>query len=251
MPAQDKASLTGTVTDTTGAVIPDASVELVNTTTNVSFKATSNGTGSYTIANVPPGPGYKITISRDGFKPVVFTDVYLNVAATRTQDVKLSIGGSTQTVEVSAASQGVTLDTTDATVGNNFEVQFLNDLPVANRDSPSALFTQQPGITLDGAVTGARVDQDNVTLDGLDVNDSATGNFGAIVGNAPVDSVQEFRGVTAGPLSSAGEGGGGQFDLVTRSGATNFMAQLWSITGTRTRKPTTGLTITTACHGLR
>jgi hypothetical protein len=71
-------------------------------------------------------------------------------------------------------------------------------------------------------VTGARVDQDNVTLDGLDVNDNETGNFGGIVANAPVDSVQEFRGVTASPLSSAGEGGGGQFDLVTRGGTNSF-----------------------------
>ena len=102
---------------------------------------------------------------------------------------------TTETVEVSAASQNVTLNTTDATVGNNFQVQFLNDLPIQNRDSPAALFVQQPGVTLDGAVTGARVDQSRVTVDGLDVNDMATGQFGAIVGNAPVDSVQEFRGV--------------------------------------------------------
>ena len=107
-------------------------------------------------------------------------------------------------------------------MGNNFQVQDLNNLPIANRDSPAALFTQQPGVTLDGAVTGARVDQDNVSLDGLDVNDSATGQFEAIVGNAPVDSVQEFRGVTAGQLSSAGEGGGGQYQLVTRAGTNQF-----------------------------
>ncbi|MGC1969572.1 MAG: hypothetical protein WA673_24150, partial [Candidatus Acidiferrales bacterium] len=118
------------------------------------------------------------------------------------------------------------IDTTDSTVGNNFQVQFLNELPIQDRDSPSALFTQQPGVTLDGAVTGARVDQDNVTLDGLDVNDNETGNFGAIVANAPVDSVQEFRGVSAGELSSAGEGGGGQYELVTRSGSNAFHGAL-------------------------
>lgn len=220
--AQDVASMTGLVTDTTGAVIPGANVELVNTATNSVYKTTTNEIGTYTIANAIPGPGYKVTFSRDGFQSVAITGLYLNVSATRTQNAKLPVGTATQSVEVSAQSENVTLNTTDATVGNNFEVQFLNDLPVANRDSPAALFTQQPGITLDGAVTGARVDQDNVTVDGLDVNDMATGNFGAIVGNAPVDSVQEFRGVTAGPLSSAGEGGGGQFDLVTRSGSNQF-----------------------------
>jgi len=224
--AQDVASLTGLVTDTSGALIAGATVELVSTTTNATYKTTTNSQGSYTLANLPPGPGYTATFSREGFESVVMTGLYLNVNATRTQNAKLPVGGASSTVEVSATNQNVTLNTTDATVGNNFEVQFLNDLPIANRDSPAALFTQQPGITLDGAATGARVDQDNVTLDGLDVNDLVTGNFGAIVANAPVDSVQEFRGVTAGQLSSSGQGGGGQFDLVTRSGTNRFHGAL-------------------------
>ncbi|HLY42140.1 MAG TPA: carboxypeptidase regulatory-like domain-containing protein [Terracidiphilus sp.] len=224
--AQDVASITGTVTDPSGAVVPNVSVTLENPSTSVSYKAETNSVGSYTIQNVQPGPGYRITFAAAGFKPIVITGLYLNVSATRTQNAQLIVGGTTQSVEVSAASDTVTLNTTDATVGNNFQVQDLNELPVANRDSPAALFTQQPGVTLDGAVTGARVDQDNVTLDGLDVNDNETGNHFAIVGNAPVDSVQEFRGVTAGELSSAGEGGGGQYELVTRSGTNKFHGSL-------------------------
>ena len=223
---QDSASITGVVTDQTGAVVPGVSVELLNTATNTTYQGVTNSLGSYTISHAAPGPGYKITFTGDGFRPVVMTDLYLNVGSTRTQNAVLKVGGNAQTVEVSAATENVTLDTSDATVGNNFEVQFLNDLPIANRDSPAALFTQQPGVTLDGAVTGARTDQNNVTLDGLDVNDSATGQFSAIVGNAPVDSVQEFRGVTAGVLSSAGEGGGGQYELVTRSGTNKFHGAL-------------------------
>jgi hypothetical protein len=224
--AQDSASITGTVTDTSGALVPGATVVLTNKATNLTYKTVSNGTGSYTIPNVTPGPGYTETVSRDGFKTTVLSGLYINVASTRTQNVKLTVGSVAQTVSVSAANEDVTLDTTDATIGNNFQVQFLNDLPIEERSSPSALFTQQPGVTLDGAVTGARVDQTNVTLDGLEVNDNATGSFGAIVGNAPVDSVQEFRGVTAGPLSSAGQGGGGQFELVTRSGTNKFHGAL-------------------------
>jgi hypothetical protein len=220
--AQDTASITGVIADATGALIPNVSVNLTNPATGATYVGTSNGEGSYTIANVRPGPGYKLTLMASGFKTKVVTDIYLNVDATRTQNVRLDVGGSTASVVVSASAEQVTLDTTDATVGNNFEVQFLNDLPVENRDSPAALFYQQPGVTLAGAVTGARVDQTNVTLDGLEVNDNATGEFGAIVGNAPVDSVQEFRGVTAGALSSAGQGSGAQFELVTRSGTNQF-----------------------------
>jgi hypothetical protein len=215
-------SITGIVADETGAVVPGAAVELSNPATGQSYKAETNQEGSYTISDVPPGPGYKETISREGFRTTVLDGLYLNIATTRTQNVKLAIGQISETVAVSASNQDVTLDTSDATVGNNFQVQFMNDLPIAFRDSPSALFTQQPGMTQDGASTGARTDQDRVTLDGLDVNDLATGSFGAIIGNAPVDAVQEMRGTTAGFLSSNGNGAGGQFDLVTKSGTNHF-----------------------------
>jgi len=220
--AQDLASITGVVTDSSGAVIPGVGVLLANDATNASYKTVTNSVGSYSITNVAPGPGYKATFSAANFKTVVITGIYLSVSSTRTQNAALTVGPTSQTVEVSAASENVTLNTTDATVGNNFQVQELNDLPVEDRGNPSALFYQQPGVTLDGAVMGSRSDQSNVTLDGLDVNKNATGQFGVIVGNAPVDSVQEFRGVTGNPLSSAGQGGGGQFALVTRSGSNRF-----------------------------
>ncbi len=221
--AQNQASITGVVTDGSGAVVAGANVTLENATTGgVVFKAVTNGLGSYTIANVAAGPGYKITFSANGFKSVVITGIYLSVTTTRTQNAKLEIGSQTQSVEVSASAENVTLNTTDATVGNSFQVAELNDLPVANRDSPSALFYQQPGVTLSGAVTGARTDQSNVTVDGLEVNDNATGQFGSIVGNAPVDSIQEFRGVTSGETASSGQGGGGQFELVTKTGTNQF-----------------------------
>jgi hypothetical protein len=220
--AQDLASITGVVTDSSGAVIPAAAILLANDATGASYKTVTNSVGSYTITNVAPGPGYKVTFSAANFNTTVITGIYLSVSSTRTQNARLSVGSASQTVEVSAADENVTLNTTDATVGNNFQVQELNDLPVEDRSNPSALFYQQPGVTLDGAVTGSRTDQSNVTLDGLDVNKNLTGQFGVIVANAPVDSVQEFRGVTGDPLSSAGQGGGGQFDLVTRSGTNQF-----------------------------
>src|ERR1700727_2016969 len=74
--AQAVSTLTGIVSDLTGAVIPGANVELVNTSTNATLHATTNSLGSYTFANVPPGPGYKITISANGFEPYQIVDVY-------------------------------------------------------------------------------------------------------------------------------------------------------------------------------
>jgi Carboxypeptidase regulatory-like domain len=226
--AQDVAALTGIVTDPTDAVVAGVDVTLVNTGTNVGYHVITNSLGSYTIVGVLPGSGYKLTFSLRGFEPLVITDVYLNVATTRTQNARLHAGVISQVVEVSALNQDVTVDTTDATVGNNFEVKLVNDLPVQARSDPSVLFSLQPGIAT-GAVTGARSDQSSVTLDGLDVNDITFGQNGSdfnIIGHAPVDSVQEFRGIVAGVLPSSGPGGGGQFQLVTKSGTNRFHGNL-------------------------
>ncbi|MGH9591093.1 MAG: TonB-dependent receptor [Terracidiphilus sp.] len=220
--AQDISAITGIVTDASGALVPGVTVTLQNASTGASVQAPTDAEGSYTFSNVAPGPNYTLTFEHGGFTPYVITGVYLSVNKTRTQDANLQVGSATQTIQVSAEAEGETLDTTDATIGNNLQVAMLNDLPVQNRDSPAALFYQQPGVTLDGAVTGARIDQSNVTVDGLEMNDNATGTFGYIVGYAPVDSVQEFRGVVADPLASSGEGGGGQFELVTKSGTNSF-----------------------------
>ncbi len=218
---QRTAAIAGVVADSSKAVVPGVTVTLRNAATGVELKTTTGDTGEYRFNLVPPGPGYQILFEANGFSPVTIKDIYLNVDDTRTQNVTLQAGASV-TVEVSAATENQTVNTTDAQVGNSVEVQQLNDLPIENRDSPSALFYMLPGVTSAGSVTGARNDQSNVTLDGLDVNDNETGQFGAVVGNAPVDSVQEFRGVVAGQLSSSGEGGGGQFQLVTKAGTNQF-----------------------------
>ena len=229
--AQDVASITGIVTDSSGAVVPGVQVTLTNLQTGVKYQGVTNAAGSYTINEVKPGPGYTAAFSHDGFTTVAIDGLYLNVRAVRTQNAVLSVGNVVTTVAVSGSGQNVTLNTTDATIGNNFEAQMVNELPVQIRDTPAALFILQPGVTEDGSgqysVTGARTDQSHVTLDGLDVDDRATGEFGVINGNAPVDSVQEFRGVTAGATANFDSGGGGQFQLVTRSGTNQFHGALF------------------------
>ena len=223
--AQTAASVTGVVTDASGAIIPGVGVTITNPGTGVKLTARTDSAGSYRISNVPPGPGYTIIFNDQGFSPFEVNDLYVNVATARMQNAKLTPGATVE-VKVNSDAAGVTLDTTDATVGNNFEVSKLQDLPVQDRTSPSALFTLQPGITESGATTGARTDQTNVTIDGLDVNDFATGNFRSITGNAPVDAIQEFRGTTAGFTADSGPGGGGQFQLVTRSGSNAWHGSL-------------------------
>lgn len=219
--AQDAAAVTGVVTDTSGAVVVGADVSLVNTTTRAAYTSRTNAVGSYRIVNVTPGPGYKLTFKMAGFGQVVVNDIYLTVSTTRTQNAVMKPGAVTTEVQVSAATSEVTLNTTDATIGNNFDVKLLNELPVQVRDTPAALFDLQPGVS-DDSVTGARTDQSYVAVDGLDVNDIATGQTFLIVANAPVDSVEEFKGTVAGETADSEPASGGRFELVTKSGTNNW-----------------------------
>jgi hypothetical protein len=230
---QEVGSLTGVVTDKTGAVVPDANVNLLDTRTNASYDTGTNSVGVYNFFRLNPGPGYKLSVTREGFASVTISDIYLGVGTTHTQNVELEIGKVSQTVEVSAAGQVVGLNTTDAVIGNNLDMRAVRSLPIEARESPLALLDFQPGVvdtnssndpngSRTGAVTGARGDQGNVTLDGLDVNDFSTGQAFSAVGDAPVDSVQEFRAETANPLAASGRGSGIQVQLVTKSGTNEW-----------------------------
>ncbi len=219
--------MAGVVTDATGAVVPGTVVTLTNPSTGTTSTETTDSKGSYRFANVPPGSGYKATFSHPGFSTAVFSDISLNVAVTRTQNAKL-LAGSVESVEVSASSQQVTLNTTNASIGNSIDVQELNNLPIQDRTNGiSTLFTQQTGVDLNqGAVAGARIDQTSVTVDGMDVNDIAAGTTFYVVGKAPVDSVDQFTGTVAGLPSSLGTGSGAEFQLVTKSGTNHFHGNL-------------------------
>jgi len=230
--AQEASGMTGLVTDSSGAVVPNVTVTLANKTTGVKFTQTTNGLGEYRFAEIPPGQGYQATFSASGFTVLNVKDIYLTVSSVRTQNATLTAGAASVEVNVNASASEVTIDTTDETIGNTFDVKLLNNLPVQQRGDPTALFTAQPGVTDTASVTGARSDQNNITLDGLDVNDFATGgsvqnNSGisqefSIVGHAPIDSVEEFRGTVAGLGAGVSTASGGQFQLVTKSGTNTF-----------------------------
>lgn len=229
--AQDNSSMTGVVTDATGASLPASTVVLTNPSLGLTFTQTTNDKGEYRFASVPPAPGYMVTFSHEGFASATVKQVTLQVGITRTQNGAL-VAGTQQQVEVSAANDEVTLNTTDASIGNNIDPKTLNELPIQNRSTVTVLFSLQPGVA-NSSFTGARTDQSSVTLDGMDVNDIAAGSVfgtigggGTLVGGAPVDSVQEFRGTVAGLPSNLGTGSGGQFQLVTKSGTNQFHGNL-------------------------
>jgi Carboxypeptidase regulatory-like domain len=233
--AQSVSGVTGVVTDANGAVVPGVTVTLTDTKTSKELVAKTNDQGVYTFSNALPGEGYKLTFAQPGFQTLVVNKVSLGVSRTETYNAALTAGEVSATVQVTSSGD-VTLNTTDASIGNVIDQRQLKELPIQIRNSPAALLGLQPGVIGNnvgtgstnrvGSVTGSRADQGNITIDGIDANDQATGQAFATVGNAPIDSVQEFRGTTANPTSAQGRSSGGQIELVTNSGTNDFHGSL-------------------------
>jgi Carboxypeptidase regulatory-like domain len=239
---QQTSSVTGVVTDATGAVISGADVKLTDTKTAKQLSTKTNEQGVYAFLKVSPGIGYTLTFSVTGFETLEIKNVTLGVGITETHNAQMSVGQVTNTVTITS-SEGGTLNTTDATIGNVIDQRRLHELPLRIRESPAALLGLQPGAlgsnvvgtntisnstesNLVGSVTGARADQGNITIDGIDANDQTTGQAFATVGNAPIDAIQEFRTVTSNPGAADGRSSGGQIMLVTKGGTNQFHGSL-------------------------
>lgn len=233
--AQSTAGVTGTVKDVNGAVIAGGDVKLTDTKTGVELTTKTNDQGVYTFPKAAPGTGYKLTFTAPGFQTLIINDVALGVGQMETHNAEMTIGEISGTVVVTASNE-VTLNTTDASIGNVIGERRLKELPIQIRNSPAALIGLQPGVVGNnvgtgtanrvGSVTGSRADQGNITVDGIDTNDVTTGQFAATVGNAPIDAIQEFRTVSANPGASEGRSSGGQIELVTKSGTNEFHGNL-------------------------
>ncbi len=239
---QATASLNGTVTDPTGAVIPGASVALTNQATGASRSTVTADNGGYIFTEVPPGL-YTVKVSLPGFKTAVRENIALRVATPTTLDIQLEVGEITETVTVEVAA--IPINTVDATIGDTFSERQVKELPLAARN-PLDLLTLQPGVVVtgesnsdllfmgstsqldqrDGVVNGIRSNQTNVTLDGVDANDQESQAAFTSVLPVTLDSLQEFRVVTTNANASEGVSGGAQTALVTKSGSNEFHGNL-------------------------
>ena len=194
-------AVTGTVTDPTGAVVAGATVTLVDSKTSQERTTTTNDRGVYSFAQVPPGQGYSLKFTATGFETLELSGIALGVGNAETHNAQLTVGQVSTSVVVTAEA-GATLNTTDASIGNVIEERRMKELPIAIRSSPASLIGLQPGVIGNnvgtgatnrvGSVTGSRADQGNITVDGIDANDQATGQAFATTGNAPIDAIQEF-----------------------------------------------------------
>jgi hypothetical protein len=217
--------LSGTITDPTGAVVPQAAVELTNPATGFIKVIKSGSKGEYAFEQLQPGR-YKITISATGFAPQS-EEVELLIATPLKINYKLTIG-NVEVVDVAAGLE--TVNTTDATLGKAFNSAQVQNLPfIANNFN--YLLSLQPGVlaldpggtgsntsTLTGVVNGARNDQTNLTLDGVDNNDVTAGTAFVGILRPTRDSVQEFRVTTTNANADAGRSSGAQVSVATRSG---------------------------------
>ena len=245
--SQSSTLLRGTVIDPQGAAITEAIVTLTNAGTGFNRATTTNAQGEYQFLQVAPGT-YKLVVAKAGFAQATRNDVQLLVNTPTSLDLRLELGKTTDTVDVSAEAS--TINTVDASIGNAFSEDQVRELPLETRNVV-ALLSLQPGVTTNGEVMGARRDANNITLDGVDVNDNqnaglvaqntTTGNtYQGVNGNSnnvnsgfnsvlpiPLDSVQEFRVTVGGEGVSQGRSSGGQVVLVTKSGSNQLHGSLY------------------------
>jgi hypothetical protein len=209
----------GTITDATGAVVPKAEVQLLNTATNGLTTATSNAAGEYTFPVVQPG-SYRLTVKMTGFRTASVSDLAVDVDKTSNVAIKLELGGSAEVVEVTA-SAAAALQTSDAQIGNTVSTDAILRLPTLQRNA-TELMNLQPGVVAGGAglnmrVSGAVDDQNTVTLDGIDITQNIVATGTSIP--TPADSVEEFNENVANPSATMNRGSGGQVTLIGRRGS--------------------------------
>ena len=167
-------TIRGTVTDPGGRVVPGATLTLTNVETNAVRTAKSKETGAYVFDLITPAE-YRLEVEAKGFKKQVVEKVEALIGKPTETDVTLGVGAATEVVEVVSSSQEALINTQDATLGNNFDSLQITQFPLEARNLVD-LLSLQPGSTREGYVTGARADQSNVTLDGVDINNAQTGN---------------------------------------------------------------------------
>ncbi|HEX2775844.1 MAG TPA: TonB-dependent receptor [Candidatus Acidoferrales bacterium] len=233
------ASINGTVTDPSGAVVPGATVAAVNEDTNASRDTQTGNTGAYSISNLVPGK-YDITIEKSGLKTVKFAAVTLTVDQALTLDAKLDISVASQTVTVEGTSVAP-IDTTDSQVSNVVDEKQILALPLILRD-PYQLVLLTPGTTYTNtgsggfSVNGSRDRNNNFQLDGTNNNDPGVPGAGFAILNP--DATQEFRVITSNYLPEFGRNSGSVIDIITRSGTNDFHGDLyyfgrWNALGSR------------------
>lgn len=221
------ASISGTVTDPTGAVVPNVKVTATNVGTNLAYNATSNESGVFNLLFLPVGQ-YTVASETSGFKKTVVGPFPLEVNQIARVDLKLEVGETTQSVEIKDFAPILQTDSTET--GEVLSSNKLTSLPLNGRNfvsltllMPGAVSPNPSGMNSRfGArpyVNGNREQTNNFMLDGVDVNDSIDNR----VGYSPnVDALQEVKVLTGNAAAEFGNAGGATVMLQLKSGTNEF-----------------------------
>lgn len=222
------ATLSGTVTDTTGAAIPNATITVTQNGLNGTARVVqSDSSGSYVVTNLPAGT-YSMTVVEKGFATYKATSIVLNVAEKHGLNVQMKAGAVDTTITVE--DNPVSVDTENSSQAGTISGVQIRELELAGRNFQQ-LVTLQPGVvsqmgdeTGAGAtqmsVNGARTTANNWTIDGADINDS--GSNGTVINAPNVDAIQEFTLQRGNYDAGYGRSGGGQVLVATKSGTSSF-----------------------------
>ncbi|MDQ1406553.1 MAG: hypothetical protein QOG55_2182, partial [Acidobacteriaceae bacterium] len=233
------ATLTGTITDSSGGEVPHAQVVIKDVSTGVERTVTTNKDGFYIAANLLPAE-YQVTVSAPGFNTEIKNGIKLNVGTEQEFNLMLQVGTVTHRVEVTAEAPAVQLSTSD--ISATVQATTVRELPLNGR-SWTDLAALQPGVDTiqtqpsfsSGAdrgnrgfgqqltISGARPQQNNYRLDGVSLNDYANGAPGSVLGGSlGVDAIQEFSVLTSNYSAEYGKTSGGVVNAITRSGTGAF-----------------------------
>src|ERR1700681_4019455 len=232
-------TITGTVADSSGRLIPNASVSITNVATGINRTVTTNEDGLYIAPNLLPA-SYELTFAAPGFRTDVRSGIELTVGATVSLNMTMQVGGSKETVQVTTEAPDVQLASSD--IGAVVTANTVRELPLNGR-SWTDLATLQPGVNAvttqvsfrsgddrgnrgfgqQLTISGARPQQNNYSLDGVSLNDYANGATGNVLGgNLGVDAIQEFSVLTRNYSAEYGKTSGGVVNATTRSGTNQF-----------------------------
>ena len=232
--AQALTSLSGTVTDPSGAVVPGATVTLSNVLTGAQRHDTSDSAGRYAFPQLQPGK-YKMSAIAQGFSEQVINNIELLVNTPATINISFEKIGTVAEV-ISVSAEALQVSTEDASLGNAIGNRPITQLPFEARNVVG-LLALQPGVSYfgenvaddfrSGAVNGGKSDQSNIVLDGVDVNEQQDRNAFESVLRVTLDSVEEFRTTTSNANADQGRGPGAQVSLITKSGTNDLHGSLY------------------------
>jgi hypothetical protein len=232
-------SLSGTVADPQGNAVVGASVTATLMATGVSRSVVTAKDGSYLFPQLAPGV-YRLRAEGKGFASVVVEEVQVLVDTRQVVNLAFKqVGAVTETVTVQGGEAAI--NTSDATIGNNFSEAQIKALPLLANNVVNLLSLQPGAVYLptgdirSGSVSGSRSDQTNVTLDGVDVNDPQNSTAYTSVLRVTTESLQEFRVTTTNYGANQGRSSSAQVSLVTKRGNNDYHgAAYWSHRNTAT-----------------